>query len=78
MALTSEEANDYEILDSNNVLLKDDNLDANYFHSLDLKKPIQDLDLIINSLHTDLLINLYRCQVKVGKQLTKTKKLKGI
>ena len=79
MALTSEEANEeeYEILDSNNVLLKDDNLDANYFHSLDLKKPIQDLDLIINSLHTDLLINLYRCQVKVGKQLTKTKKLKG-
>ena len=63
MALTSEEANEeeYEILDSNNVLLKDDNLDANYFHSLDLKKPIQDLDLIINSLHTDLLINLYRC-----------------
>ena len=61
--LSNEEANEeeYEVLDSNKVLLKDDNQDSNYFTSLNLAKPIQDLDLIINSLHADILINLYRC-----------------
>jgi len=29
-----------------------------------MEKPILDIDLILNALHTDILLNLYRCELK--------------
>ena len=68
MPLNEEEGieEEYEILESNQFLFQDDNKDSEYFKSLDCVKPIKELDLMINSLHTDLLINLYRCSMKLS------------
>jgi len=31
--------------------------------------------MIINALHTDILINLYRCELKVGREMQKANNL---
>ena len=31
-----------------------------------MEKPINDIDLMINALQTNIMINLYRCEIKAG------------
>ena len=78
-ALNNEEAREeeYEILHACRTFLNDDNKDGSYFETIDLStKPIKELDLIINSLHCELITNYIRCELKAGKTLLKKNKIK--
>lgn len=78
-ALNNEEAQEeeYEILHAYKTFLQDNNQDNTYFETIDLStKPISELELIVNSLHSELLANLIRCELKAGKTLAKKNKVK--
>ena len=78
--LLPEEAKEeeYEILHACKTFLNEDNKDSNYFETIDIStKPIKELDLIINSLHSELTANYIRCQLKAGKALLKKNKIKA-
>lgn len=78
-ALNNEEAQEeeYEILHAYKTFLQDNNQDNAYFETIDLStKPISDLELIVNSLHSELIANLIRCELKAGKALEKKSKVK--
>ena len=79
-ALNSEEAQEeeYEILHACKAFLNDDNKDSSYFETIDLStKPIKELDLIVNSLHCELMVNFIRNELKAGKAFAKKNKVKG-
>lgn len=79
-ALNIEEAQEeeYEILHACKTFLNDDNKDGNYFETIDLStKPIKELELIINSLHCELIANYIRCELKSGKAILKKSKIKA-
>ena len=42
--------------------------------SLEGKKFFGETDQIIHALHVDILMNLYRCEVKLGKEMTVVKR----
>jgi hypothetical protein len=72
---------EYEILETQRIFLQDDNTDEKYFDSLMTKKaekPIPELAQIINVLHTEITMNVIRCELKAGKQLKKFLKEKSM
>lgn len=52
---------EYEVLEFQQNLLRDDNKDTHTINGI-----ISETDLIINSIHADLVVTLYRCMVKAG------------
>ena len=59
---------EYEILDAKLNLQNDDNTDQNFLFDF-IKDKINEFDMIIYSLQADLQINIYRCELKAGKQM---------
>ncbi|CAD8200548.1 unnamed protein product [Paramecium pentaurelia] len=59
---------EYELLEAYQSLLGDDNKDTS---TLSIQQKINETDLIINALHADLTVALYRCQLKAGLDIQK-------
>lgn len=49
-------------------------MENNMRHNLLTKKYFGETDQIIHALHVDILMNLYRCEVKLGKEMNVIKK----
>lgn len=70
-----EQEEEFEVLEIYHNYLNDDNRDADYFKELNKQvegMPIDNTNLIINALHADLLINIYRCELKAGRETQKS------
>jgi hypothetical protein len=65
-----ENEEEYEILEIQQTFLANNNKDQEYFTELDKQvegMAIDNTNLIISALHTDILLNIYRCELKAGR-----------
>lgn len=71
---------EYESLSAALQYLQDDNSDSNYFKALDNVIGYSETEMLINALHADLLINIFRCELKLGRHYSKvaTQKSKDV
>lgn len=58
---------EYESLAASLQYLQDDNTDAQYYKALENVVGFSDTEMLVNSLHADILINIFRCDLKLGR-----------
>ncbi|EAR94374.2 hypothetical protein TTHERM_00049190 (macronuclear) [Tetrahymena thermophila SB210] len=71
---------EYESLSANWQYLQDDNTDSHYFKALENLQGFSETEMLINALHADIIINIFRCELKLGRQQFKvaTQKSKDV
>lgn len=71
---------EYESLQAALQYFQDDNTDSIYFKAIENIQGYNETDMIINALHADLLINIFRCELKLGRSYNKaaTQKSKDV
>jgi len=62
---------EYESLQAAMQYFQDDNTDSIYFKAIENIQGNNETDMLINALHADLLINIFRCELKLGRSYNK-------